>query len=75
MRLDENGSDPRDTDAWPFEGWLIIAQTRFNWTPEIFWACSVSDWRALTRSLQPCFLTRAEFEALQSQFPDDKDMT
>lgn len=55
-----------------WRGWFALGVLRFGLNPELFWAMSVLEWRALCAALAPDVLPpdRCALEALMRRYPD-----
>lgn len=58
-------AEPKD---WPFEAWLKLAVIRMGLTPREFWALSLTDWFALTRSQTVPRLTQTDLDKLEQDY-------
>ena len=50
---------------------LRLAAERLGIAPEGFWRLSLVEWRGLTEATEPQALSRARFEALAREHPDE----
>lgn len=55
----------------PWRNWLSLA-AGLGVAPAAFWRLSLAEWRALTGEGAAPLLSRTAFEALATQFPDEK---
>ena len=49
----------------------LRAAQRMGIAPEAFWRLSLVEWRALTQPAEPQALSRADFETLAREHPDE----
>ena len=61
-------SDETQNKDWPFEAWLKVACIQLGLSPQDFWAMSLADWFALTRSQTPTRLTQTDLDKMEQDY-------
>jgi hypothetical protein len=58
------------TERTPWPLWIAGAAAEFGVAPEAFWRLSLREWRALNAAPAVHPMTKHEFAALASRYPD-----
>ncbi len=61
-------SEHTENKDWPFEAWLKIALIQLGLSPRDFWAMSLADWFALTRSKDGPRLTQTDLDKMEQDY-------